>query len=143
MMTAIGALLGAGIAAATPGAGVSRNQLGKGTVADPISIQTSAPSDFHIDNVTVAPGGYSGWHTHPGTELTIVKSGALTLFDTRNPDCKPRTISAGGGLFIPGGTVHAARNNGDKPVELYVTYIVPVGEPVRAESDKPGNCPDS
>jgi quercetin dioxygenase-like cupin family protein len=143
LMTAIGALLGAGIAAATPPSGVSRNELAKGTISDAVSIQTSSPSDFHVNQVTIQPGGYSGFHTHPGAEVTAVKTGTLTVFDTKNPDCKPRTVAAGAGIYIPGGMVHAARNDGTTPVELYVTYLVPEGKPVRAEADKPSKCPAS
>jgi quercetin dioxygenase-like cupin family protein len=143
LMTAVGALLGAGIAAATPPSGVSRNELAKGTITEPVSIQTSSPSDFYVQQVTIQPGGYSGFHTHPGAEVTAVKAGTVTLFDMRDPECKPRTISAGGALYVPGGTVHAARNDGKDPVELYVTYILPAGKPVRAEADKPAKCPTS
>lgn len=143
LMTVVGALLGAGIAAATPPSGVSRNGLAKGTIPDSISIQTSSPSDFYVDVVTVQPGGYSGWHTHPGAEVSTVKSGTVTLFDGRDPECKPRTVAAGGGFYIPGGMVHAARNDGTAPAEIYVTYILPAGKPPRVESEKPAKCPAS
>jgi quercetin dioxygenase-like cupin family protein len=143
LMTAVGALLGVGIAAATPGSGVARNELAKGTIPDSISIQTSSPSDFYVQVVTIQPGGYSGWHTHPGAEVSTVKSGTVTLFDSRGADCKPRTVGPGGAFYIPGGMVHAARNDGTTPVEIYVTYILGAGSPARMEADKPANCPAS
>ena len=126
---AVVSLAGVTAAIATPPSGtINRNELAVGKVTDPIDIQRSEPSDFHIDDVTIDPGANSGWHTHPGPEYSVVKAGEVIL--VRAPDCNPITVQAGQGFFTPGGTAHMAHNDGKDPAEIYVTYTVPAGTTV-------------
>lgn len=139
LVTIILCLVGIGVALATPPSGnATRNELAKGTVTDPVSIQTSAPTDFHIQVVTLDPGAATGWHTHPGPEYSIVKKGTLTLI--KASDCKARQVTAGQAIFIPGGVAHFARNDGAEQAEIYVTYTVPSGSQTRGDAADP-NCP--
>ena len=130
--------VGAGaVALATPPSGtITRTDLGKGTVSDNIDLETHTPSDFYLQNVVLEPGASSGWHTHPGAEYTILKSGTLTLLTA---SCTPRMLSPGQAFFIPPNTTHMARNDGTAPAELYVTYTVPTGAGVRNDAFNP--CP--
>jgi quercetin dioxygenase-like cupin family protein len=132
--------------ATEPSGKISRNELAVGKVTDAIDIQRSEPTDFHIDVVTVEPGGNSGWHTHPGPEYSIVKAGEIVL--ERAPNCDPITLKAGQGFFTPGKTAHMAHNDGKETAELYVTYTVPAGTTVlredadaqcAAKTDSPGD----
>jgi hypothetical protein len=43
-------------------------------------IRTKGLSDLHVLQVTIAPGGTFGWHSHPGPSLVIVKSGTASLY---------------------------------------------------------------
>jgi len=123
---AVVSLAGITAAVATPGSGhTSRNELVVGKVTDEINMQRSSPSDFHIQQLTIDPGANSGWHTHPGPEYSVVKTGEVIL--DRAPACAPITVKAGQGFFIPGGTPHIAHNDSTAPAELYVTYTVPAG----------------
>lgn len=132
--------VGAGAALATPPSGsISRTQLAQGNISEPVSIQTTGDTTFSIDTVTVDPGASSGWHTHPGPEFSIVKGGAIILVE--GPDCAPVTLTEGQAFFIPGGTPHLARNEADRPAELYVTYTLPAGKQARIDADDP--CPAS
>lgn len=140
LVTIVLCLVGAGVAlATTPSGNITRNELAKGTITDPVSIQTSAPTDFHVQVVTLDPGAATGWHTHPGPEFSIVKAGTMTLI--KASDCTPRQVTAGQALFNPGGVAHFARNNGVEPAEIYVTYTLPAGSATRGDADKPANCP--
>jgi quercetin dioxygenase-like cupin family protein len=126
MAWAVVTLAGVTAAVATPPAGKStRNELAVGQVSDEINMQRSSPSDFHIQDVILDPGASTGWHTHPGPEYSVVKSGEIVL--QRSPACAPVTVKAGQGSFIPGGTPHIAHNDGTAPAEIYVTYTVPAG----------------
>src|SRR5207237_661140 len=75
--------------------------------------------------VTIEPGASTGWHTHPGPEYSVVKTGEIVL--ERSPACAPVTVKAGEGSFIPGGMPHIAHNHSTAPAEIYVTYTVPAG----------------
>jgi quercetin dioxygenase-like cupin family protein len=132
---AVVSLAGVTAAVATPAAGeTKRNEVAVGKVTDDINIQRSSPSDFHIQQLTIAPGANSGWHTHPGPEYSVVTAGEVIL--ERAPACEPITVKAGQGFFTPGGVAHIAHNDSTAPVELYVTYTVPAGVTnLRIDSD--------
>lgn len=133
---AVVSLAGVTAAVATPQTGdVSRNELVVGKVLDNIELQRSEPSDVRIHQVTFNPGSSSGWHTHPGAQMAVVKAGALIL--QRAPGCDEITVAAGQGVFIPGGTPHLAHNGGKEPAEIYTTQIVPAGTTVlRDDTDE-------
>jgi quercetin dioxygenase-like cupin family protein len=133
---AVVSVAGVTAAVATPQTGdVSRNELAIGKVLDDIDVQTSEPSDVRVQQITFGPGSSSGWHTHPGPEIAVVKAGSLVL--QRAPGCDEITVTAGQGAFIPGGMAHLAHNDGEEPAELYTTQIVPAGTTVlQADSDE-------
>lgn len=133
---AVVSVAGVTAAVATPPTGdVSRNELAVGKVLDDIDVETSEPSDVRFQQISFGPGSSTGWHTHPGAEIAVVKAGKLVL--QRAPGCDEITLAAGQGAFIPGGTPHLAHNDGDEPVEIYTTQIVPAGTTVlRAEAEE-------
>ena len=93
-----------------------------------------------------SPGGQTGWHSHPGPAVVLIRSGELTFYDGDDESCSGRTFSAGQALIDPGqGHVHYAVNHGTTPAEVWVTYFdVPPGTGgmgVRDDAPAPGNCP--
>lgn len=128
-------------AGATPPTGtVSRTPLAQGRLDDQITVSTQTASDFHIQQVIIEPGADSGWHTHPGTALDIVKSGTVTVY-VEGTDCEPRRYQAGQAFFVPAGVPHLARNEGEEPAEAYITYLVAAGAVPRVDAPKPESCP--
>jgi quercetin dioxygenase-like cupin family protein len=133
----------AGYAAGVSGqaAGVTRTQLGRGTVSEAYTFESAAGSDLVVQRVTIEPGAAAGWHTHPGAEAAIVTAGTLTLFNG-DPHCAPREFSPGQVVTGPG-HVHQGKNLGSKPVEIVVTYFsVPPGGPVATPAQRPAHCPE-
>lgn len=107
-----------------------------------VMIKTWGLSDVYIVSNTVAVGGYSGWHTHPGPSLVTVKSGSATFYDGDDPTCTPRVVQAGEAVVdIGGGHVHMVRNEGSVQLELVAFQIVPQGAVRRIDMPDPGNCP--
>jgi quercetin dioxygenase-like cupin family protein len=105
-------------AAAAP-AGVTRTDLQRHDL--------SAPGREAVQvRVDLAPGVAFGRHTHPGEEIIYVLAGTI-VYDVEGKP--PVTLKAGDVLFIPAGTVHAARNVGNDTASELATYIV--------EKDKP------
>jgi quercetin dioxygenase-like cupin family protein len=68
-----------------------------------------------------------GKHTHPGEEIIYVLQGPLEYQVAGKP---PVTLKAGDVLFIPAGTVHAAKNVGSTTASELATYIVEKGKPL-------------
>ena len=96
-----------------------------------------------VQQIVIQDGGHTGWHSHPGPVVVVVKSGALTYVPADDTSCEGRTYEAGEAFVDPGqGHVHIARNLSGEDLELWATYFdVPPGGAVRVDADDPGNCP--
>jgi quercetin dioxygenase-like cupin family protein len=77
--------------------------------------------------VDIDPGVAFGRHTHPGEEIIYVLDGSLEYDIDGKP---PMTLKAGEVLFIPAGTIHAAKNVGSVTASELATYIVEKGKPL-------------
>ena len=77
--------------------------------------------------VELAPGVLSPKHTHPGEEIIYVLEGSLQYEVEGQPTA---TLKAGDVLFIPGGTIHSARNVGTGNAAELATYVVEKGKPL-------------
>jgi quercetin dioxygenase-like cupin family protein len=107
---------------------------------DKITIKTTGLSDvYNVTNI-VNPGGYSGWHSHPGPTLVSVKSGTATVYHGDDPDCTPHVIPAQRGFVEPAGLVHIVRNEGAVDLELHAFQVIPQGAARRIDQPDPGNC---
>ena len=95
-------------------------------------------ADFAVQQVVLGPGGATGWHTHPGPALVLVRSGEFTLYNAE-AGCAPTTYKAGQSFVDAGfGNVHIGRNEAPAGnVELYVVYLTPAGAGVRIDAPKP------
>jgi quercetin dioxygenase-like cupin family protein len=99
-----------------------------------VRIHTKGLSDVHMTTNVVAPGGTSGWHTHPGPSIVVVKSGTATVYDGDDPTCTPQVYEAGSAFVdIGGGDVHVVRNENTVNLETMAFQIVPAGEPRRID----------
>jgi quercetin dioxygenase-like cupin family protein len=77
--------------------------------------------------VEIAPGVAFPKHTHPGEEIIYVLEGSLEYEVEGKP---PVTLKAGDVLFIPAGTIHAAKNVGSTNAAELATYVVEKGKPL-------------
>ena len=77
--------------------------------------------------VDIAPGAAFGRHSHPGEEIVYVIEGTLEYEVEGKPTV---TLKAGEVLFIPAGTVHAAKNVGSVNGAELATYVVEKGKPL-------------
>ena len=73
------------------------------------------------------PGAAFGKHSHPGEEIVYVIEGLLEYQVEGKP---PVTLKAGDVLFIPAGTIHAAKNVGTGNGSELATYLVEKGKPL-------------
>src|SRR5690349_18506602 len=75
--------------------------------------------------IAFAPGGAFGKLSHPGEEIIYVLEGVYEYEVEGKP---PVTLKAGDVLFIPAGTIHAAKNVGTTNAAELATYIVEKGK---------------
>jgi quercetin dioxygenase-like cupin family protein len=88
----------------------------------------SAPGREAVQvRVDLEQGVAFGRHTHPGEEIVYVLAGAIEYQVEGKP---PVTLKAGDVLFIPAGTIHAAKNVGSDTASELATYIVEKGKPL-------------
>ena len=155
LLAVTGVCVLAGVSLATPPSGiVSATVLARAGFADPVDIKFKVgqqeevihvrdAQDTVMQQIVIGPGGHTGWHSHPGPVVVLVKAGELTLYSGDDPTCTGRTYSAGQAFIDSGqGHVHIARNLSlSQNVELWVTYFdVPPGGPFRIDAPAPGNC---
>lgn len=83
--------------------------------------------------IRIAPGAGTGIHCHHGQLIGVVKEGALTHYAPVYDD-GVHVYETGDSLVEGIGYQHEGRNEGDIDVVLWVTYVIPEGEPL-AETD--------
>ena len=145
-------------AALTPAVGVTGTILARASFVDQTDIKfkvkgqgqevinVNNSGDTVMQKIVIAPGGHTGWHSHPGPVVVLIASGEMSFYDGDDPTCSVRTYLAGQAFVDSGqGHVHIARNEGSVPLELYVTYfdVTPgVAPPTAFRTDvpDPGNC---
>ena len=153
---AAGTALGLAVpAAATPSSGFSTEQLAKGVYdkmdlnADKdgkwdLKLRTKDVSDVYNVRNTITPGGYSGWHAHPGPVFVTVVSGSITWTNGSDPLCGSHTYSAGQSFVEEPYVVHNAANASmSQGAEFIAITIKPagfVGPAFRLDRPQPNNC---
>jgi quercetin dioxygenase-like cupin family protein len=103
--------------------------------------ETKGSSDVYVQSNVWAPGGSTGWHSHPGHSLIIVTAGTVTDYEGHDPDCKPHVYKTGMGFVDPGGDhVHILRNEGYVEAKTIAVQLIPADAARRIDVADPGNC---
>jgi quercetin dioxygenase-like cupin family protein len=154
-VTAALALVLAGSAGATPPSGIlSGTVFARAPFVDPVDVkfkigdgskevlQVRKAGETVMQQIVIAPGGSTGWHSHPGPVVVLIKSGEM-LFSSSDHGCESRLYRAGDGFIDSGqGHVHIARNPSlTENLEIWATYFdVPPGGAFRIDAPDPGTC---
>jgi len=124
MRSATIATLVAGCVLAMPAAlaqtGIKRTDLQRHDLSAPGREAVQVRVDFE-------PGTAFPNHTHPGEDIIYALAGTLEYQIEGKPAV---TLKAGDVLFIPAGTVHAAKNVGTTSASELATYVVEKGKPL-------------
>lgn len=116
-------------ASATPPVGVDAVVISQSTV-DGI--------DYITRELTIQPGGSTGWHFHEGRVYGLVREGTLTR---TMEDCSEEVSPTGAGVIEVDRHIHVGRNLGPVPAKLWVVYIQPAGTPLSVDVPPPPGCP--
>lgn len=149
LFAALATFIIAAAALATPGSMITSSTFSLGRFAeldlkinDARHIRSGGgASDVYVVSNTFAPGGHSGWHTHPGPSLITVKAGTITAYDGDDPTCTPHVYPAGTGFVDPGGShTHLLRNEGSVDAVTVAVQILPAAADRRIDAPAPVNC---
>ena len=114
------------------------------TVTPLMTCGEATACDTAYQQLTIAPGGYTGWHTHPGPTFVAVASGEGTLYHVMS-GCPSFKYGAGAGFMQPPTEVHNMRNEGSTPLVLWAFYALPPGTSnaaIRIDQPQPAECPN-
>ena len=102
-----------------------------------ISQATVNGVDYITREITIQPGGSTGWHYHDGRVFGVVREGTLTR---TMADCSVVVSPEGSAVTEDSGPnhVHIGRNLGPEPVKLWIDYIEPAGTPLAVDVPDPG-----
>jgi len=105
--------------------------------------KTRGSSDLYVQSNIWQPGGSTGWHSHPGHSLIIVTQGAVTNYESDDPECTPHVYTQGMSLVDSGGShVHIIRNEGTVVATTIAVQLIPAGATRRIDAPVPANCPN-
>ena len=142
LLVVVGGAVYGGNALATPPSGLTNVPLARGTNVSHGTIPLQFGADVAMAQITVAPGGSSGWHSHLGGAIIVVKQGSLTVYSAVGSKCETTTYSAGQAFIERPGEVDDVLNTSTTPYVLLVTFPrVPQGASPRTDEPDPGTCP--
>ncbi len=131
----------AGVALATPPSGLTSELLARGAAGQfrihdesmGLKMEARRDTDVAVVKATLAPGGTTGWHGHPGPSIVIVKTGTLTMREGSHEHdrggwrrCFEQEFPTGT-AFVHPEHEHEFVNDSGVAVEFYVVYLVPAG----------------
>jgi quercetin dioxygenase-like cupin family protein len=105
-----------------------------------VELKSHDNTSIAVANIGIAVDGSSGWHSHPGPVIVVVKSGTITFYRAENPNCAPDIYGPGSSFTEQGGLVANATNKGTEAVVAVATFFAPPGADLRIDKDKPANC---
>jgi quercetin dioxygenase-like cupin family protein len=106
-----------------------------------VQIKTRGISDAYVVQNRIAPGGDTGWHSHPGPVFVLITAGTATAYDADDPTHTPTVFAAGTGFLDGVDDTHIVRNEGDSDLELVAFFLVPQGDSRRIDEPRPPGYP--
>jgi quercetin dioxygenase-like cupin family protein len=132
---------------AVPGAATQPDRfvsqvLGRGTDVSNGTLPVTQGQDVVIARIVVAPGGSSGWHSHPGGAIVIIQQGQMTTYESVGNHCEITTYTQGQSFIERPGHDLIAVNTGSTETLILATFPgVPAGGSPRIDAPNPGTCP--
>jgi mannose-6-phosphate isomerase-like protein (cupin superfamily) len=123
---------------------VTRRVSFKYDTVTPLMTCGATACDTAYQQLTIPPGGYTGWHTHPGPTFVAVAQGEGTLYHAMS-GCPATKYGVGAGFMQPPTEVHNMRNEGSTPLVLWAFYALPPGTSnaaIRIDQPQPAECPN-
>ena len=101
------------------------------TVTPMMTCGTSTACDTAYQQLTIPPGGFTGWHTHPGPTFVAVAQGRILYHGMSG--CPSFKYGTGAGFMQPSTEVHNMRNRGLDAAGLVGVLCTPSGDGKRGD----------
>lgn len=137
------ALVTGGVALATPGSGITSAPIAVATFPQHLTVAQRDGAQLHLVQQTLAPGGHTGWHSHPGGEVVLVQEGSLEVRSVLGARCWISTYAAGQGFLMqPQETFIIQESTGTADARFVAALFgVSPGSSPRIDKADPGDCP--
>jgi hypothetical protein len=110
----------------------------RGATLDWETQTTVGNTTYILQQVTLAPGGTTGWHWNNGVGYQYVVQGTVTEYKA---DCTLEGVNKAGNSYTePSGpsSVHVGLNLGTVPIVADFFYIIPAGTQANNDVPNPG-----
>lgn len=127
------------VARATPASKFAVTVLADGVLPAGARFTASRPA-VEIDRLSLKPGGFSGWHSHPGPVMLIVQRGTLSNYRVRHGRCSRFRLGPGQVLLESPGDFHFARNVGTRTAVAVAVVNYPKGGETAHDAPRHAAC---
>jgi quercetin dioxygenase-like cupin family protein len=123
---------------------LNENTAGDKTGKWGLILKTLDDTDVGSDRLTIQPGGFSGWHVHPGPVFVTVTRGSVIWHDGSDPLCTAHTFNVGDSYIESAYGPHNVQNASNSEEAEFIAIIIRpegfTGPAFRLDRPQPNNC---
>jgi quercetin dioxygenase-like cupin family protein len=132
------------VASGSPGSGFTSTLIARAQSGHVTVVQHKG-NDIIVAQNHDEPGGFTGWHSHPGLAVITLQAGQVTMYSepVGGGKCSAHTYSAGQVFLERPNDEENIVNTGGVPAVAGATFFnVPHGGAAFIDRPDPGDCPD-
>jgi quercetin dioxygenase-like cupin family protein len=132
------------VASGSPGSGFTSVLIARAQSGHVFAVVQFKNNDVVTAQNNRAPGGFTGWHSHPGVAVIALQAGRVTVYSepVGGGKCSAHTYSAGQVFLERPHDEENVVNTGGVPAAAGATFFnVPHGGSTFIDRPDPGDCP--
>jgi len=132
------------VATGSPGSGFTSMPIARAQSGHVFPVVQHEGNDVIVAQNHDDPGGFTGWHSHPGLAVIALQAGQVTIYSepVGGGRCSAQTYSAGQVFLERPNDEENIVNTGGVPAVAGATFFnVPHGGAAFIDRPDPGDCP--
>jgi quercetin dioxygenase-like cupin family protein len=132
------------VATGSPGSGFTSVPIARGQSGHVFAVVQHKGNDVVTAQNHADPGGFTGWHSHPGVAVVVLQAGQVTMYSepVGGGKCSVHTYSAGQVFLERPHDEENIVNTGGVATQAGATFFnVPHGGSTFIDRPDPGDCP--
>jgi hypothetical protein len=132
------------VASGSPGSGFTSVPIARAQSGHVFAVVQHKGNDIIVAQNHDDPGGFTGWHSHPGLAVIALQAGQVTLYSepVGGGECSAHSYSAGQVSLERPNDEENIVNTGAVPAVAGATFFnVPHGGAAFIDRPDPGDCP--